>query len=98
MTRALFICGVLASALLAGHAEERPNIIFIFTDDWGYNDVSYNGGTYLKTDFIDSMAKDGLILSHHYVLPTCTPSRAALLTGRYPANIGLQHSTISPGL
>ena len=70
---------------------ERPNIIFIFTDDWGYNDVSYNGGTYLKTDFIDSMARDGLILSQHYVMHTCSPSRAALLTGRYPANIGMQH-------
>ena len=75
-----------------------PNVIFFVTDDWGFNDVGYNGNTDTQTPFIDEIATtESLIISKHYVQPLCTPSRAALLTGRYPMRYGFQAGTITLG-
>jgi len=68
-----------------------PNIIFILVDDVGWADFNYTTSqeTAIPTPHIDKLAKSGLILTQHYVHPTCTPSRAALMTGRYSVNTGL---------
>ena len=60
-----------------------PNIIFILVDDVGWADLNYTTPheTAIPTPHIDSLARSGLILTQHYVHPTCTPSRAALMTG-----------------
>ncbi len=66
----------------------KPNIIFIVGDDCGYNEFSYNGGK-IATPMIDSLAKDGVTLTHGYVTSAvCSPSRAGLLTGRYQERFG----------
>lgn len=68
-----------------------PNIVFILVDDVGWADFNYTTSlpTSIPTPKIDRLARSGLILSQHYVHPTCTPSRAALMTGRYSVNTGL---------
>jgi len=70
---------------------EKPNIIFIMVDDVGWTDFNYNtpGLSSIPTPNIDRLAEQGIKLKTHYVHPTCTPSRAAFMTGRYSANTGL---------
>src|SRR5438046_1125858 len=74
----------LALACAPALAQERPNIILIYTDDLGYGDVSSYGATALKTPNIDRLAKEGVRFTDgHSAAATCTPSRYALLTGEY---------------
>jgi arylsulfatase A len=71
-------------------AQRRPNIIFIYVDDMGYGDLGCYGAKAIKTPNIDRMAAEGLRLTNFYsVSPICTPSRAALMTGRYAARMGI---------
>ncbi len=78
----------------AAHAAEKPNIIHIVADDLGWKDVGFNGCTDIKTPNLDKMAAQGAKLTHFYVQPMCTPTRAALMTGRYPFRYGLQTAVI----
>ncbi len=75
-------------------SERPPNIILIVADDLGYNDVSLNGGLAggrVKTPNIDRIANEGVNLSTAYSgSPTCAPSRAAIMTGRYPTRYGYE--------
>jgi arylsulfatase A len=85
----------LLSALLAltsqSVAQRPPNIIFIYADDLGYGDLGCFGAKAIKTPNLDRMAAEGLRLTNFYsVAPVCTPSRAALMTGRYAARMGIQ--------
>lgn len=69
---------------------EKPNIIFILADDLGYGDLSVTGGTDVKTPNIDALASRGMLLKNFYANSTvCSPSRAALLTGKYPDLVGV---------
>ncbi|GIX03269.1 MAG: arylsulfatase [Planctomycetaceae bacterium] len=74
---------------------DRPNILVILADDLGYSDVGFMGGE-LATPHLDSWARQGTVLKTHYVLPVCSPTRAALLTGRYPIRYGLQEKVVRP--
>lgn len=70
-------------------AAEKPNIIVIFTDDQGYNDLGCFGSPNIKTPNIDNLAAEGMRLTSFYSgSSVCTPSRAALLTGCYPERVG----------
>ena len=81
---------VLAWTPLARAAEPPPNFIVIFTDDLGYGDLSVYGHPTIRTPRLDQMAAEGVRLTEFYsAAPTCTPARAALLTGRYPKRSGL---------
>jgi arylsulfatase A len=67
----------------------RPNVVLIVSDDQGYRDLNCFGGADVKTPALDRLARDGIRLTSFYVAwPACTPSRAALLTGRYPQRCG----------
>lgn len=80
-----------SAAASAAAAEGPPNVVVIFVDDLGYNDVSYNGATQIDTPNIDRLAEQGVIFSDGYVVhPFCGPSRAGLMTGRYPARFGME--------
>ena len=75
--------------------EDKPNIILILADDLGFNDVSYyNGGAAdgsLLTPHIDSLAKEGVAFLNGYAAsPACSPSRAAIMTGRYSSRYGFE--------
>src|SRR3954468_836228 len=74
----------------AGHAP-RPNVVLIITDDVGYGDFGSYGAPDIKTPQIDGLARDGVRLTDFYANgPTCTPTRAALITGRYQQRFGLE--------
>ncbi|XP_039999253.1 arylsulfatase I-like [Xiphias gladius] len=73
----------------------QPHIIFILTDDQGFNDIGYHNPT-IKTPTLDKLAAEGVRLENYYVQPICTPSRSQLITGRYQIHTGLQHSIIRP--
>jgi arylsulfatase I/J len=74
-------------------AETKPNIVFILADDLGWKDVGYHGSD-IKTPNIDKLAQTGARLEQFYAQQICTPSRAALMTGRYPLRYGLQMAVI----
>src|ERR1700752_5537078 len=69
---------------------DKPNIVHIVADDLGWKDIGFNGATDIKTPNIDNLAAQGAKLRQFYVQPMCTPTRAALMTGRYPFRYGLQ--------
>jgi arylsulfatase B len=73
----------------------RPNIVVIVADDLGWADVSYHAER-ADTPNIDRLAKEGIELDRFYVAPMCSPTRAGLLTGRYPIRFGLARSVIPP--
>ncbi len=70
-------------------AAPKPNIVFLLVDDLGYADCGFNGGTEIKTPNIDRLAAGGAILDSLYVQPVCSPTRAALMTGRYATRTGV---------
>jgi arylsulfatase A-like enzyme len=74
-----------------GHAATQPNILLIYVDDLGYGDLGSYGHPVLKTPNIDALASDGLRLTNYYAPSAlCSPSRAGLLTGRYPYRTGIK--------
>ena len=72
-----------------------PNIVLIVADDLGYNDVSWHNKEML-TPNLEMLARTGVILEQSYVQHICTPTRSALMTGKYPIHTGRQHSVLWP--
>ncbi len=90
----LSLCLVIS--LLLSAAESKPNVIVFVIDDLGWSDTGYNGADY-TTPTLDRLAREGVRLSQYYVQPLCTPSRAALMAGRYPYHLRLAHGVIGDG-
>jgi len=80
-----------ARRLLAGPASEtKPNLLMILVDDLGYGDLASYGATDMRTPHVDALVAGGMRFSRFYAnCPVCSPTRAALLTGRYPALVGV---------
>jgi arylsulfatase I/J len=75
---------LMAAPNLACAADNKPNTVYIVADDLDWKDVGFNGATDIKTPNLDKLAQTGARLEQFYAQPMCTPTRAALLTGRYP--------------
>jgi arylsulfatase A-like enzyme len=74
--------------------QRLPNIIVILADDLGYNDISFNGGGVVPTPNIDAIGRDGVVIDQGYTSnATCSPSRAAIMTGRYPTRFGFEFTS-----
>ena len=87
----------LLSALTLGAAygQDRPNVIVMVADDLGWNDVGYHGGD-IETPSLDRLAAEGIQLDRFYTTPICSPTRAALMTGRNPMRLGIAYGVILP--
>ncbi len=82
-----FLCFISVDAV---EAEERPNVIFFLVDDLGYRDLGCFGSTFYETPAIDQLAKEGMRFDNAYsTCHVCSPSRASILTGKYPARTNL---------
>jgi arylsulfatase A-like enzyme len=107
MKRSLTLMRALAALLLLGllctHSgavsaadATRPNVVYFLVDDLGSADVGFNGCKDVRTPNIDRLAREGSILGSYYVQPVCSPTRAALLTGRYATHTGV-YTVVRPG-
>jgi len=92
---AVTLAGIPPTHSRAPAAARPPHIIFLLADDLGWKDVGYHGSE-IQTPTIDRMAAKGVRLEQFYVMPLCTPTRACLMTGRYPMRQGLQTGVIRP--
>lgn len=79
---------IICATELQAETSDRPNIVLILTDDQGYGDLSCHGNPTLSTPNLDALYEESVRLTDFHVAPFCTPTRAALMTGRYPARTG----------
>ena len=84
----------LAPPALASDVD-RPNVIVMVADDLGWADVGYHGGN-IDTPSLDKLAEQGVQLNRFYTTPICSPTRAALMTGRDPMRLGIAYGVILP--
>ena len=85
---------VLALALSTAASGQQPNIVFVLSDDQGWNDVGFNGGEFYETPHLDRMAREGMIFTDAYSGgPNCAPTRASLISGMYVP----RHKIYTPG-
>ena len=89
--RTWLICSVLLGLGTTASAEApRPNVVLIVLDDFGWADLGCYGSTFHRTPNIDRLARRGVRFTDAYAAcPVCSPSRAALMTGKYPARLHL---------
>lgn len=85
LTALLVLLCIATSSVASG---TRPNVILVMTDDQGYGDMGCHGNEILKTPNIDRLHDESVRFTNFHVSPFCTPTRAALMTGRYPARTG----------
>ncbi|HEX4149295.1 MAG TPA: sulfatase-like hydrolase/transferase, partial [Pirellulales bacterium] len=82
MFAALVVAWLGAMGAAESEAAERPNVLILLADDLGWRDVPWHGCEYVMPN-LDALGKQSLRLESHYVHPLCSPTRAALLSGRY---------------
>lgn len=94
---AISLLGLVIAVKGQTDSTKNPNIIIFFTDDQGYGDLGVYGAEGIETPNFDQLAKEGIRFTDFYVPATvCTPSRAALLTGKYPKRVNLHEAVIYP--
>jgi len=90
--------GLSLGLVVATHAAagEHPNVVVFVADDLGWADVGFHGGTQIETPSLDRLAREGVQLDRFYTTPICSPTRAALMTGRDPMRLGVAYGVIMP--
>src|SRR5262245_12337597 len=86
---AILSCLLVAVSAAQPTSAPKPNIVVIFADDLGYGDIGAFGAPNVRTPRLDALAAEGQKWTSFYVQPVCSPSRAALLTGRLPIRSGM---------
>ena len=92
------LCVCVPGVDSANGVELPPNIVLVLTDDQGYADLGVHGNTVVRTPPIDAFAREAIVFSDFHVSPTCSPTRAAVLTGRDPNRTGVWHTAAGRGL
>ncbi len=91
----LLIAFFLFQSSFSNAGNKLPNIVIIVADDLGYGDVGFHGSD-IKTPNLDRLAREGAQLEQFYSCPMCSPTRAGLMTGRYPIRFGMMRSVVPP--
>lgn len=86
---------VIMALVTGAAAGEKPNVVILVADDLGWADVSFHGAE-IKTPNLDRLTAEGVELNRFYVCPVCSPTRAGLMTGRYPIRFGLMRAVLPP--
>ncbi len=104
----LAVCGITFAALDAllprvaraadAASKGRPNVVLIMADDQGYGEVACHGNTMIQTPNLDALSKESVRLTNFHVDPTCSPTRSALMTGRYSSRTGVWHTIMGRSL
>ncbi len=92
----LLAIGMVAAIATGAQATDRPNVVIFLADDLGWNDVGFHGGDQIETPSLDRLAREGAELNRFYTTPICSPTRAALMTGRDPLRLGVAYGVIMP--
>lgn len=92
MSRTLTAAMLVQVLALSASAATRPNVVLVITDDQGYGDIAAHGNTVLKTPALDRLHGQSVRLTDFHVDPTCSPTRSALMTGRYSTRTGIWHT------
>ena len=95
MNRLLLVSIVVLALVAPAQAEKKPNVVIMLADDLGWGAVSYHSD-WAETPNVDRLAREGIELDRFYVAPMCSPTRAGLMTGRYPIRFGLARAVIPP--
>ncbi|MEE2888360.1 MAG: arylsulfatase [Planctomycetota bacterium] len=98
---ALLLLGLSSCSLAqekSGQQPRRPNVILVITDDQGYGDVGFHGNSMIQTPNMDALAKQSVRLTDFHVDPTCSPTRSALMSGRYSTRTGVWHTIMGRSL
>jgi len=90
--RSIPYLAVLALVAPAALPAEKPNIVLVITDDQGYGDLGVHGNPVLKTPHLDALHAESIRLTNYHVSPTCAPTRASLMTGRFTDATGAWHT------
>lgn len=103
MKRFLFLSAALWGALLpssaiAARAADRPNVVLVMSDDQGYGDLHCHGNPVIRTPHLDTLHGESVRLTNFHVDPTCSPTRSALMTGRYSTRTGCWHTIMGRSL
>ncbi|MFC4992124.1 arylsulfatase [Rubritalea tangerina] len=85
----VLVCWMLG---LVGWVCAQPNVVFVITDDQGYGDIACHGHPYVKTPHLDKLVSESVNLDDYHVFPTCSPSRASILTGHWANRTGVWHT------
>ncbi len=83
---------VVSSSKPVRQAQGRPNILIILTDDQGLSDLGFYGNPSLETPNLDALARESVRLEDFLASPTCSPTRAALMTGQHEFKVGITHT------